>query len=152
MKIALVGYGKMGQEVASVIKEAGVHEIVSISYKSQTDALDTKGIALSDVAIDFTAPSVAVDNITHIAKLGKNIVVGTTGWYDQIPHIKKIVSENNIGLLYGQNFSIGANIFFHIIAHASKLFYKFGGYDVYGLEVHHAGKKDSPSGTAKKIA
>lgn len=151
MKIALVGYGNMGQEVEHVIKDGGKHEIVSVSFKQQTDPLDIDGIKKADVAIDFTAPNVVISNIEQVAKLRKNIVVGTTGWYDHLPYVKKIAAKHNIGLIYGQNFSVGANIFFQITSYASGLFNKYGGYDVYGLEIHHKGKKDSPSGTAKKL-
>lgn len=152
MKIALVGYGKMGQEVERAVSEATQHETVSISYRGKNDPLDLDGIKKADVAIDFTAAQVVVGNIEQIAKLGVHIVVGTTGWYDELPRVKKIVSKYKIGLIYGQNFSIGANIFFQVVDHAAKLFAKFGGYDVYGYEIHHTGKKDSPSGTAKKLA
>src|SRR3989344_4213066 len=149
MKIALIGYGNMGKEIEAASDE---HEIVSISFKKLTDPLDTEGIKKADVAIDFTAPQIVLSNIEQIAKLGVNIVVGTTGWYDEMAKVEKIVADNNIGLIYGQNFSIGANIYFQIVDGASRLFAKFGGYDVYGHEIHHKGKKDSPSGTAKKLA
>lgn len=152
MKIALIGFGNMGREVEKVVLEDDTHEILSISYKNQNDPLDLAGIKKADVAIDFTAPNIVLANIEQIAKLGKDIVVGTTGWYNELPHVKKLVAKYNIGLIYGQNFSIGANIFFQIVANAGSLFNKFGDYDVYGLETHHTGKKDSPSGTAKRLA
>lgn len=152
MNIALIGYGNMGQEVEKAINEGGKHTVVSVSFRQLSDGLDIEGIKKADVAIDFTAPQVVMANIERAAKLGKNIVVGTTGWYDDVSRVKQIVEKNNIGLVYGQNFSIGANIFFAIVDHASSLFHKFEGYDVYGYEVHHKGKKDSPSGTAKKLA
>lgn len=152
MKIALIGYGNMGQEIEQAIREGGKHEIVSVSYRGKDDPLDLAGIKKADVAIEFTAPQVVLSNIEQVAKLGVPLVVGTTGWYDKLPKVKKVVSAYKIGLIYGQNFSIGANIFFQVIAEASKLFHKFGGYDVYGFEIHHKGKKDSPSGTAKKLA
>lgn len=138
MNIALIGLGKMGKEVERLIKEGVQHEVVSISK--------------ADVVIDFTSPEVVLENIKKVASLGKNMVVGTTGWYEHMSEVEKIVKERGIGLIYAHNFSVGANIFFKIVAYASKLFAKFGGYDVYGLEVHHTGKKDSPSGTALRIA
>lgn len=152
MKLALLGYGNMGQEVERTVREDGKHEIVSVSYRKQEDGLDIEGIKKANVAIDFTAPQVVLSNIEQVAKLGVNMVVGTTGWYEQLPKVKKIVSKYNIGLIYGQNFSIGANIFFQIVGFASSLFNKYGDYDVYGFEIHHRGKKDSPSGTAKKLS
>lgn len=151
MKIALVGFGNMGQEIERHVYKDSKHEIVSVSYRNQTDSLDLDGIKKADIAIDFTSPEVVVGNIRKVAALGKNLVVGTTGWYDHLEEVDKIVKMNEIGLVYAQNFSIGANIFFRIVANAAKLFNKFEGYDVYGLEIHHKGKKDSPSGTALRI-
>lgn len=142
----------MGHEVENLINQSGNHQVISISYKSAKDGLDKKGIKKADVAIDFTSPEIVLENISQVASLGTNIVVGTTGWYEQVDQVKKIVNKTKIGLIYGQNFSIGGNIFFQIIGFASALLGKFGNYDVAGFEIHHTGKKDSPSGTAKKIA
>jgi len=152
MKIALIGYGKMGTEIENLVKETGDHEVVSISYEVPSDILDKEGIKKADVVIDFTSPEIVLDTIKQVTKMGKNMVIGTTGWYDQMGKVKNMVNKANVGLVYGQNFSVGANIFFKMVGFASKLTTKFGGYDVAGFEIHHTGKKDSPSGTAKKIA
>jgi len=152
IKIALIGFGKMGKEIDSLCRESELFEIVSVSYKSKNDKLDLKGIATADVAIDFTSKDAVLKNIEEVAKLGKNIVVGTTGWYGELEAVKKIVKKYNVGLLYSPNFSVGANIFLKIAAYASGLFSKFSDYDIYGLEIHHKAKLDSPSGTALKIA
>ncbi len=152
MKIALIGYGNMGQEIENVVKEQKKHEIISISYKKSARKLDTQGIAKSDVAIEFTSPEVVLHNITEVAKLKIPMVIGTTGWYVQIDEVKRIIKQEKIGLIYGQNFSIGANIFFQLTALAGKLTSKYGSYDVSGVEMHHTGKKDSPSGTARKLS
>lgn len=152
MKIALIGYGNMGHEVENLINESGVHQVVSISYKNPKDGLDKEGITKADVVIDFTSPEVVVSTIKEVAGMGKNMVVGTTGWYDFLPEVKAVVKRAKTGFIYAQNFSIGANIFFKIVGFASSLFGKFGNYDVAGFEIHHTGKKDSPSGTAKKLA
>ena len=152
MKIALIGYGNMGQEIEQVLKNSKTHQIISISYKNSSDALDKKGIAKADVVIDFTSPEIIISTIKKIAALKKNLVVGTTGWYDEIEAVKSHVTKSGIGLIYGQNFSIGANIYFQIMTYASKLINKFPQYDVYGYEIHHRGKKDSPSGTTKKLS
>lgn len=152
MKIALIGFGNMGQELERVIKSSDKHQVVSVSLESVDGVWDTRGLRKSDVVIDFTHPSVILENIKKVASMGKNIVVGTTGWYDQISEVKRIVKQKKIGLIYAQNFSVGANIFFKIVKDASNLFAKFEGYDAYGFEVHHTGKKDSPSGTAVRIA
>lgn len=138
MKIGLFGHGNMGTEVERLINESGKHQIVPIEE--------------SDVIIDFTSPEVILENIKRATSLGKNMVIGTTGWYEHLSEVEKIVREADIGLIYAQNFSVGANIFFQIIANTARLFGKFEGYDVYGLEIHHKGKKDAPSGTALRIA
>ncbi len=152
MKIALLGYGNMGQELEGLLEKISGHSVVSISYKSKLDKLDKAGIKKADVVIDFTSPEIVIENIEEVLTLGKKIVVGTTGWYDNLDQVKMIVEKNDGGLIFAKNFSIGANIFFKIVSYGSKLFNKYEGYDIYGLEVHHSGKKDSPSGTARKIA
>ncbi|OGI95501.1 hypothetical protein A2917_03015 [Candidatus Nomurabacteria bacterium RIFCSPLOWO2_01_FULL_42_17] len=154
-KIALIGYGKMGKEIDSLCRDSAYSsgfEVVSISFKKMTDSLDIKGIAKADVAIDFTSKDVVLKNIEAVAKLGKNLIVGTTGWYDELDAAKKITAKYKIGLLYAPNFSIGANIFLKMVDFSSKLFSKFPEYEVYGLEIHHKAKLDSPSGTALKIS
>lgn len=151
MKIALIGYGKMGQEIANVIADSNSHSIVSISYKNSTADLDKEGIKKADVAIDFTSPEIVVKTIKEVAALRTNLVIGTTGWYDKLNEVKAVAKDSGIGLIYGQNFSIGANMFFQIVSFASELAARFGTYDIYGFEIHHKGKKDSPSGTARKL-
>ena len=151
-KIALIGYGKMGKEIDELCRASEGFEVVSISFRNKDDRLDVEGIKKSDVAIDFTSKDIVIQNIKEIVELGKNLVVGTTGWYDHLDEVKKIVEKNKIGFLYAPNFSIGANIFLKIMDNATKLFAKYIEYDVYGLEIHHKAKLDSPSGTALKIA
>ncbi len=150
MNIALIGFGNMGQEIAKIAHESKEFQIVSISYQSRDKGLDINGIKKADIAIDFTSADIVLKNIQAVSQLGINLVIGTTGWYDQLEQVKSIVAKENIGLVYGQNFSVGANIFFKIIAQSAQLFSQFD-YDVYGFEIHHTKKKDSPSGTAKKI-
>lgn len=152
MKIALIGYGNMGREIERLIQEKNKHTIVSISYKLHSDLLDIEGIKKADVAIDFTSPQIVEENIKKVAALGVHMVIGTTGWYERLPSVERMIKKAKTGLMYGQNFSIGANIFFAIVGFSSRMFSRFGNYDVYGLEVHHSGKKDSPSGTARKLA
>ncbi len=152
IKIALVGFGKMGQEIDTLCRESENFEVVSISFKNVNDELDIKGIKKADIAIDFTSKDVVIKNIGAIAKLGKNLVIGTTGWSGHLDKVKTLVEKYQIGLIYSSNFSVGANIFFKMIGFSAKLFAKFPEYDVYGLEIHHKAKLDSPSGTALKIA
>lgn len=152
MKIALIGFGNMGKELETLVHNTSEDSIVSISYKTREDSLDVEGIAKADVAIDFTSADIVVDTLHKIITLGTPVVIGTTGWYDKFEQVKKLVKENNLGCVYGQNFSIGANMFFRMLAFSAHLMSKFDMYDVYGLEVHHTGKKDSPSGTARKVS
>jgi 4-hydroxy-tetrahydrodipicolinate reductase len=152
MNIALLGYGNMGKEIDGLIAKSKEHRVVSISYKNRSDGIDSKGLMDADVAIDFTAPDIVMENMSTVISLVIPLVVGTTGWYDKMSEVKNLVSRNKGGLIYGQNFSIGANIFFALTAYAGSLVHRFEGYDVFGIETHHSGKKDSPSGTARKLA
>ena len=152
MKILLLGHGNMGTEIEKLINESDKHQIVAINLGHLGDQIDEEAVRKADLVIDFTSPQIVVENIKKVAALGVNMVVGTTGWYKNLDEVGKIVTGSGIGLIYAQNFSVGANIFFQVVAHAAKLMSKFGNYDVYGFEVHHTGKKDSPSGTALRIA
>ena len=151
MNIALVGYGNMGKELERLITERFEHTVVSISCTHSQRGLDHEGIKNADVAIDFTSPEIVLSNIQEIISLDTPLVVGTTGWYEHISDVERIVVTADAGLIYGQNFSVGANIFFQLVRIASTLTHPFREYDVFGIETHHNGKKDSPSGTAKKI-
>jgi 4-hydroxy-tetrahydrodipicolinate reductase len=106
----------------------------------------------AEIAIEFTEPKAAVANITACLKLGVKIVSGTTGWLDNLPEVEQEVSDNKGGLVYGSNFSPGMNLFYGIVAAAAEIMNNAADYDVYGYELHHRHKKDSPSGTAKQLA
>jgi 4-hydroxy-tetrahydrodipicolinate reductase len=151
-KIALIGFGKMGQKINRLCGESDDFEVVSRSYEEGNRSLDLSGIKGADVAIDFTNADVVLGNIKEVAKLGKNMVVGTTGWEQDREKAKKIIKRYKTGLVYAPNFSIGVNIFLKVVADSAKLFSKYPDYDVYETEVHHKDKKDSPSGTALKVA
>lgn len=118
----------------------------------QLSAITKDSMASADICIDFSNPNAVLDNIRKTAQQGKNIVVGTTGWYDHVNEVEKIVEDNKIGLLYSPNFSLGINIFLQIISTAAALFNRFPDYDVGMTEAHHRQKEDSPSGTAHAIA
>jgi 4-hydroxy-tetrahydrodipicolinate reductase len=154
MNIALIGYGKMGKEVERLAKEKGITVAKIFDVHNNTGALGLTPDALRgvDVCIDFSTPSAVIGNIESAAECGKNIVVGTTGWYDRMDHVKKLVKEAKIGLLYASNFSLGVNLFLNLVSHAAHLFDKYPEYDAAVREVHHAGKADSPSGTALSVA
>ncbi len=153
MNIALIGYGRMGKEVEAVAQERGVKVQKIFTEKNNIGSLALTPEALRevDVCIDFSTPTVVLDNIKAVASCGKNIVVGTTGWYDRLDDVKKLVKENKIGFLYASNFSLGINLFYQIVADAARLFEKYPEYDVAINEVHHNKKADSPSGTALSL-
>ena len=154
MMIAIVGFGGMGQVVEQTAKQRG-HEVVSIIDPNAEGAthkeIGIDSTAKADVCIDFTQPSVAMENIAKYCELGKSAVIGTTGWYEHLDKAKESVEKAGIGLLWAGNFSLGVNTFYRIIEAASKAIDKLPEYDVMALERHHNKKKDSPSGTAKMI-
>lgn len=148
-KIALVGYGKMGKEIEALAKERGfvITQIFDID-----NPLEPSNHYDFDVAIEFTTPNSVIENIRKVAELGKNIVVGTTGWYDKIPEVQRIVEDSNIGLIFSPNFSVGIHIILKIIEEAAKIINQINNYDILIEETHHRHKKDAPSGTSLKIA
>ena len=154
MNIAIIGYGKMGHEIEKAAKARGIH-VVSTIDPNAADAthkiIDENSLKNANVCIDFTNPDAAVGNIKKISEFRKNIVVGTTGWQGNISEVKKIVKSSRIGFIYASNFSIGVNIFFRIVENAAKIMNSIDDYDVFGYELHHRKKLDSPSGTAKSI-
>lgn len=155
MKIAIVGYGRMGHELERLATAKGIEisSIIDPSIKKEGNKFNEvseESIKDADVCIDFTTPDVAVDNIKKYVELNKNAVIATTGWYDKLDEVKSVVG-NKIGLIYSPNFSIGVNLFFRIIKNTAKIFNKFDDYDAFVLEQHHKLKRDSPSGTAQKI-
>lgn len=155
MNIAIVGYGKMGHIIEKIALDRGINvkaKIDPIAEGAIHKQVSKEALKDVDVCIEFTTPDVAVDNIKKIAALKKNIVVGTTGWYDKLTEAKEIVKENNIGLIYSPNFSIGVNVFFRLIKDISRMMDNLDSYNVSITEAHHVHKKDAPSGTAKKIA
>jgi 4-hydroxy-tetrahydrodipicolinate reductase len=149
IKLALVGYGKMGKEIESVLDPNEF--TLTGKYDINNDVKDILKDR-PDAAIEFSTPNAVIENIGFLASNKINIVCGTTGWYDKAEEVKKIVSENNIGFIYASNFSVGVNIFFQIVKYSSELMDKFGQYDIGVEETHHTQKLDKPSGTAIRIA
>jgi 4-hydroxy-tetrahydrodipicolinate reductase len=153
VKIALVGYGKMGREVEQVALSKG-HSIVARcdpSLSGASDSVESASMEAADVCIEFTSPSAVLDNIRRIARMRKPLVVGTTGWYEHLAEAEAIVISNGGGLVYAPNFSLGVNLFYQLAETAAELFSHFEEYDVFGSETHHRQKVDSPSGTARKL-
>ena len=148
IKLALIGYGEMGKLLERIAPEYNA-EIVAIIDPLLNSIISEDSLETADVCIEFTNPASVLENIRKVAALGKNLVVGTTGWRDNLPEVKKIVRENNIGLIYGANFSPGMNLFFKLTEQFSQLMNSLPEYDAWGLEKHHNRKVDSPSGTAR---
>jgi 4-hydroxy-tetrahydrodipicolinate reductase len=152
MRIALIGYGKMGKMIESIALDRN-HEIVLVIDQDNLADLTIENLKKADVAIEFSTPSSVLDNINLAIEAQTPIVVGTTGWYGHLQEIKNNCEENNATVMYGSNFSVGVNIFFQINQQVAKMMNKFSAeYDVAVEEIHHIHKLDSPSGTAITIA
>ena len=146
MKIALLGYGRMGKTIEKLAVERG-HSVVK-----KIDQGDTYDFADADVAIDFTVPDAAVDNISMALKSGVPVVSGTTGWLDRYPEMVALCKESNGAFIYASNFSVGVNIFFELNKKLAQMMKALDSYNVSMTEVHHIHKLDAPSGTAITLA
>ncbi|MGY5354637.1 4-hydroxy-tetrahydrodipicolinate reductase [Wenyingzhuangia sp. IMCC45467] len=147
MKIALLGYGKMGQTIEKIAVSRG-HEIVVV-VDENTKEYD---ITLADVAIDFSIPSVAVSNISNCFNNNVPVVSGTTGWLADYQKMVDLCNEKNGGFIYASNYSLGVNIFFELNQHLAKMMKNLTQYNVTMEEIHHKQKLDEPSGTAITLA
>src|SRR6266404_7404458 len=144
MKLALLGYGKMGR----MVEQAALREHCEVVCVIDPVSGSRGNLRDADVCVDFTEPSVVIDNIKAAAAAGVSMVVGTTGWHDRIDEARRLVEESGIGLVYGSNFSVGVNLMFKITQYAAELFSRFPSHDPFIEEAHHKFKKDAPSGTA----
>ena len=144
MKVAVVGYGKMGREVAAVLRDRH-HEPVMTLKGSEFPAG-------CPVGIDFTQPDAVIANATAALKAGARYVIGTTGWDARLPDLEKLVTQTKGGVVHAANFSLGVNLFYKVVRDAAQLFARFADYDPYIVEKHHRQKKDAPSGTARALA
>lgn len=149
MKIALIGYGKMGKTIEKIAKNRG-HEIVSIIDIDNLDDFESDAFKSADVAIEFTRPDVAISNVRQCFKANVPVVCGTTGW--NLQEVKAELEESDGVLFWSSNFSLGVNIFFAVNKYLAKLMNKFDNYNVEMTEVHHIHKLDAPSGTAITLA
>lgn len=147
MKIALLGYGKMGKTIERIALEKG-HRIV---FKSTSSLAEGK-LTDADIAIEFSTPESAVINISRCFESGIPVISGTTGWLEQYDEILKKCEACNGGFIYASNFSIGVNLFFNLNTYAAKLMSSWKDYTVGIEEIHHTQKKDAPSGTAISLA
>ena len=147
MKIALLGYGKMGKVIEKIAISRG-HEIVL--RKDASESFD--GLANADVAIDFSTPESAVENISECLEQGIPVISGTTGWLEHYHKVAELCEQQNGAFIYGSNFSLGVNLFFEINKMVAKMMRGFPQYSIGMEETHHTEKKDAPSGTAISLA
>ncbi len=148
-RIALVGYGAMGHELDRLASSAGctIARVFDEHRPLTADSPDE-----FDVAIDFTVPGAVLPNLEVLARMGKSVVIGTTGWYQHMPQVQQIVEQHGIGCVWGSNFSVGVQMFLRVVRAAAIMANDATEYDVMVHEWHHHRKKDSPSGTAISLA
>jgi 4-hydroxy-tetrahydrodipicolinate reductase len=147
----VIGAGKMGRLVEQLAPEYGF-EVCARFSRGNIATLSRETLRGAVVAIEFTTPAAAGENLRRLAKLGVSTVSGTTGWYEELPQMRQVIEETETALVYGPNFSVGVNRFLEIVAQAAALFAQHPEYEAWGWEIHHSAKKDAPSGTLKKIA
>lgn len=146
MKLALVGYGKMGRMLERLAPESGLEVVARIDMGD--DIAAARG---ADVAIEFTQPEAAPGNIEKLAAMGVPVVCGTTGWFGELSRVGAIVERHGSALVWSPNFSIGVNVFTRVVAEAARLLAGEKSYGAWAWEIHHDAKKDAPSGTLLKL-
>ena len=151
MKVAIIGYGKMGREIEKILLQRG-HEVALIIDQDNTADLNAENLKAIDVAIEFTTPSTAYNNIRTCLECGTAIVSGTTGWTDRLKELQELCKEKGGAMFYASNYSIGVNLMFRLNRELARMMNAFNGYNVAMTETHHTEKKDSPSGTAVTLA
>jgi 4-hydroxy-tetrahydrodipicolinate reductase len=149
--LAIVGCGKMGRLVEQLAGSYGFGVSARFS-RSNVATLSRETLKGAAVAVEFTNPIAAPENIRRLASCGLRTVCGTTGWHEELPQMRQLMSQSGLALVYGANFSIGMNLFMEIVSRAGKLFAEHPEYEAWGWEIHHSAKKDAPSGTLKKLA
>lgn len=151
MNIALIGYGKMGKAIEKIALENGHQIVVKIDVNNEADFI-AENIAKADVAIEFTGPHSAVDNIKKCLTFGIPVVSGSTGWLEKWEEIVSFCTEKKGCFVYASNYSIGVNLFFEVNKYLAKLMNDYADYNISLSEIHHTEKKDAPSGTAISLA
>ena len=152
MKAAIIGYGKMGREIEQILKERG-HETALIIDTDNAAELDAAHLAETDVAIEFTTPQTAYDNIRTCLEAGTAVVSGTTGWTDRLPELQALCRERGGAMFYASNYCLGVNLLFRLNRELAAMIERLHAtYDVRIEEIHHTQKKDAPSGTAITLA
>jgi len=152
-ELAIVGYGKMGKLVEQLAPEYGFAVALKLDEFNNAafEGLTPENFRGIDVAIDFSIPSAVLGNVERIAALGVNMVIGTTGWLQHLETVKAAVARHNVGLVWSPNYSVGVNAFFKLVSEAARLLATQPEYGAWAWEIHHATKKDAPSGTLLKL-
>ncbi len=170
--LAIVGYGKMGRLIEQFAPEYGFDVRAKFDGRENLPggSLSQQALRGVDVAVEFTSPDAAPENIRRLAAMGVNSVVGTTGWYDDLASVREAITKSGTGLVWAPNFSVGVNLFLQAVlvwapnfsvgvnlflqavGHTAALFAKHPDYQAWGWEIHHSAKKDALSGTLKKLA
>ncbi len=153
MKLAIVGYGKMGRLVEQLAPEYGFEVGLKLDEFNNAgySAITAENFRAVDVAIEFSIPGAVVENVERIAALGVNLVIGTTGWRKDVERVRAAVERSGTGLVWSPNFSIGVNVFARLVAEAARLLANEDEYGAWAWEIHHSTKKDAPSGTLLKL-
>ena len=151
MKAAIIGYGKMGREIEKILLERG-HQVALVIDAENAAQLDAAHLAGVDVALEFTTPATACDNIRTCIACGVAVVSGTTGWTSRLEELQAFCRERGGAFFYASNYSLGVNLMFRLNRQLAALVNRVGGYEVSIEEVHHTQKKDAPSGTAITLA
>ncbi len=151
MNVALIGYGKMGREIEKLLLARG-HRIALIVDADNAADLNPEKLRGVDVAIEFSTPATAFENVCKCLEFSVPVVCGTTAWIDKLPAVEALCKERNGAFFYASNYSIGVNLVFRLNALLARMMDRFDGYDVTIEELHHVEKKDAPSGTAVTLA
>lgn len=154
LRIAIIGNGKMGRAIAGLARERGMEVVATLGSRDNGggSGITRERLCDADVAIEFTEPSQSVTNVLAALNAGIPIVVGTTGWYADLPRVRQAVGDNGGALLWAPNFSVGVTLFTALVERAGELFANNAAFAAHLIETHHAAKKDAPSGTAQALA
>jgi 4-hydroxy-tetrahydrodipicolinate reductase len=152
-RLAIVGYGKMGRLIEQFAPEYGFAVALKLDEfnNANFEGVTAANFQRIDVAVDFSIPSAVPENVERIAALGVNMVIGTTGWLGELARIQAAIERQRIGLVWSPNYSIGVNVFFRLVSEAARLLATEPSYGAWAWEIHHATKKDAPSGTLLKL-
>jgi 4-hydroxy-tetrahydrodipicolinate reductase len=152
LRLALIGYGKMGKLVEQLAPQHGCEVVARVAgADGGAAAITAERLAGAEVAIDFSVASAVAENAERLAALGLDLAIGTTGWGEALPRVRAAVERHGVGLVHGANFSVGVQVFYGIVEAAGRLLADEAAYGAWAYEIHHAAKRDAPSGTLKEL-